>query len=693
VSDPLRARLDEVENRLAEMALQLGEANETLDAIRNGEVDAVVVGGAQGQIVYTLENADRPYRVLVEQMKEGAVTLDGQGLLLYANRGFIRLLDRSYEDVIGTPLGRYIADRDAFDAMLAGRGDAAEVTLIAASGRRVPVNLSIAELVAEPGAPPMLCGVVTDLTDNYERNAELAQANARLAEQAAALESNERRLRVLFDSSYSFQGMLSPDGTLLDCNSVSLDAIGASLEDVVGLPFWDTPWFTTTPGVPDRVRAAFDAVHGGETARAELVLALPGGQRIFDFSLRAIRNGAGDITAMVPEAIDLTDIRNAEDALRQAQKLEAIGQLTGGVAHDFNNLLTVIMGSVELLQRPNLPEEKRRRYTDAISQTAERASRLTGQLLAFARRQALKPEQFEVGESLQSVKAIVTSLTGSRIELSTQFPKEPCFVMADRSQFDTAIVNMAINARDAMDGEGRIVISARPVQSYPAVRSHAAVEGDFVAISISDNGTGINPADLERIFEPFFTTKSVGSGTGLGLSQVIGFAKQSQGEILVESRKGQGSTFTLFLPRVEAAPDQIAPAAQESVSGHGLCVLVVEDNADVGSFATQALRELGYDSVLADNADMALAILHGSGEGHFHIVFSDVIMPGMSGLDMGAIIRRDFPHLPVILASGYSHVLAAGGSQGFELVHKPYSIEELSRVISKVMRRVQPATL
>lgn len=292
-------------------------------------------------------------------------------------------------------------------------------------------------------------------------------------------------------------------------------------------------------------------------------------------------------------------LRDTEDALRQSQKVEAVGQLTGGVAHDFNNLLTVIRGSVDLLRRPNLTQEKRDRYIDAIADTAERATRLTSQLLAFARRQALQPQVFDAAANVASLQDMLRTLVGSRIEAQYML-SEAAPIMADPSQFDTAIVNMAVNARDAMDGEGKLTIGVSVVDTLPAIRNHPAVKGDYVAISIADTGTGIAPEQIERIFEPFFTTKGVGHGTGLGLSQVFGFAKQSAGDVAVDSTLGQGTTFMLYLPlaRVEEDTGDAAPPELQTLA-EGSCVLVVEDNPDVGEFATQALAELGYGSYWA----------------------------------------------------------------------------------------------
>ena len=212
--------------------------------------------------------------------------------------------------------------------------------------------------------------------------------------------------------------------------------------------------------------------------------------------------------------------------MRQSQKLEAVGQLTGGVAHDFNNLLTVIKSSTDLLKRPNLSEDRRARYIGAISDTVDRAAKLTGQLLAFARRQALRPEVFDAGRSVRAIGEMVGTLTGARIEVAIRVGDAPCHIRADPSQFDTALVNMAVNARDAMGGEGRLTIAVDAVDFVPAMRAHPALTGDYVRIALTDTGSGIPPDQVERIFEPFFTTKGVGQGTGLGLSQVIGFVKQ-----------------------------------------------------------------------------------------------------------------------------------------------------------------------
>ncbi|MDA9508436.1 histidine kinase [Bradyrhizobium sp. CCBAU 11386] len=384
--------------------------------------------------------------------------------------------------------------------------------------------------------------------------------------------------------------------------------------------------------------------------------------------------------------------REAEEALKHSQRLEALGQLTGGVAHDFNNLLTVIRASVDLLNRPQLTEERRQRYMTAIADAVARAARLTSQLLAFARRQTLKPEVFDVGERMQSLHDMLATLLGPAIEITTRLPAEPCLVNADASQFETALINMATNARDAMQGKGRISFKVEAATTVPDTLAHlpgAHIPGSngFVSVVVSDTGIGIPAARLGRIFEPFFTTKQVGHGTGLGLSQVFGFARQSGGEVTVTSEVGQGSTFSLYLPRVPAdlLPQQQAPNTAPALPGSGMSVLVVEDNIELANFAADGLTELGYSITLVDNAADALAELVVDTD-RFDVVFSDVVMPGMTGLELARAIRDRGIGVPVVLTTGYSEALAQEGSHGFDLVQKPYSIEELSQILHRAAR-------
>ncbi|XKU40470.1 response regulator [Pseudomonas [fluorescens] ATCC 17400] len=408
-----------------------------------------------------------------------------------------------------------------------------------------------------------------------------------------------------------------------------------------------------------------------------------------DAIVREGLSALADLNATLEQrVVERTTLLNqTEAALRQSQKLEAIGQLTGGVAHDFNNLLTIIRSSVDFLRMPNLPEERRQRYMSAVTDTVERASKLTSQLLAFARRQPLNPQVFNVGQRVQNIGDMLETVTGARIHVSVQLPELPCYVCADSSQFETALINMALNARDAMDGQGTLVLRLDRDQPLPCIRGHGGSGKPFVAISLADTGSGIAQATFERIFEPFFTTKEVGKGTGLGLSQVFGFAKQSGGNVDVASVLGQGTVFTLYLPQVEPesildntvqAPLELDPDAARRR------ILIVEDNLEVGRFANQILQDLGYQTVWATHAEEALEMI-GPDARAFDGVFSDVVMPGMGGVALARELRRRRPDLPVILTSGYSEELANCGYDGFEFLAKPYSADQICRVLAKIM--------
>ena len=534
-------------------------------------------------------------------------------------------------------------------------------------------------------------GVAHDITAAKQAEIELRRLNEtlelRISERTAQLEASEAQMRAIFETSHQYQVLLNQHGEVLQANRTALAGIRAEARDVIGRRFWETPWFAATDGMPRLVRNAFAAVMKGDDVKTEMMLRLPIGERYFDFAMRPLRDQHGTVIGAVPEAVDITERRQGEEALRQSQKMEAVGQLTGGVAHDFNNLLTIIRSATDFLRRRDLPQERRHRYIDAISETVERASKLTAQLLAFARRQPLKPQVFNVGAQVDSVTQLIRPLVGARIQIDVEIDDPDCFAIADIAQFETALINLAVNSRDAMDGEGHLAIAVRKVQGIPALRAQPTRRGAFVAIALADTGTGIAPDHLQSIFEPFFTTKEVGKGTGLGLSQAFGFAKQSDGDIEVVSTLGEGATFTIYLPQAARPADAASAAAiasEPATTGRGYCVLVVEDNDEVGQFSTELLEDLGYAVKRVDNANAALALLS-EDEFSADLVFSDVIMPGMNGVELASVIRDRYPGLPVVLTSGYSNVLAENAHRGFELIQKPYSVESLSRILRKAI--------
>jgi CheY-like chemotaxis protein len=374
----------------------------------------------------------------------------------------------------------------------------------------------------------------------------------------------------------------------------------------------------------------------------------------------------------------------AEEQLRQSQKMQALGQLTGGIAHDFNNQLTVIQGSADMLTRPDLPEEKRIRFAHAIVQSATNAASLTSQLLAFARRQPLKPERIDLNSLIRDMRDLLDRTMGERVRIRTEFAPLPCRVEVDRAQLQSAILNIASNARDAMqsaartDGGGTLTIRTRDLG--------AGEEGKrFVCLEMQDSGEGMPPEVMDRIFEPFFTTKRTGEGTGLGLSQVYGFASQSGGEVRAVSELGKGTTITLVLPCVDAAVTQpIEVAAVASADHPSAAILVVEDNEDVGAFAETLLTELGHRVTRASTGEEALEIAR---RHRFDIVLSDVVMPGMGGLRLAETLAREQPNLPVVLATGYSQDIVEGGSGGRPVILKPYRLATLSEALADAMRR------
>jgi signal transduction histidine kinase/CheY-like chemotaxis protein len=367
----------------------------------------------------------------------------------------------------------------------------------------------------------------------------------------------------------------------------------------------------------------------------------------------------------------------AEDQLRQSQKMQALGQLTGGIAHDFNNLLTVIQGSADMLSRPELAEPKRIRFAQAIVQAASNAASLTSQLLAFARRQPLKPEQIDVNDLIEEMAELIQGTVGERIHVVTDLCLHGCRIEVDRAQLQSAILNIASNSRDAMPEGGMLT-----VRTAAEGRSDGQV---MIGITLADTGTGMDAETTDRIFEPFFTTKGTGKGTGLGLSQVYGFASQSGGEVRVESVPGEGTSLTLLLPCVEAdGPASTGAGTQGFAALPPSAILVVEDNADVGAFAETLLSELGHQVTRAATGEEALDIARAN---KFDVVLSDVVMPGMGGLRLAEMLADEQPDLPVVLATGYSQEITQTGSGGRPVILKPYRLATLSEALASAMRK------
>ncbi len=529
--------------RIAELERLLEEATETLDAIRNGEVDAIVVGGDAGQFVYTLENADRPYRVLVEQMKEGAVTLNEEGLILYANRSFSDLIDWPLGSLIGSNLFAHVLDPDPLKTIWSRDLSAtAEVSLIAANGERVPANMSIVEIKVEIGAPRMFCSIVTDLTE----------------------------------------------------------------------------------------------------------------------------------------------IRRAEDTLRQAQKMDAVGQLTGGIAHDFNNLLMAISSSLEMLEKRIPSDPQLQRLIENAQQGAQRGAALTQRMLAFARRQDLKPERVDVPSLARGITEMVQRTLGPAWTLQLDFPERLPPVLADANQLEMALLNLAVNARDAMPDGGSIRIFAEQ-RFIEAGTADNLAAGPYICLSVIDQGDGMDADTLSRATEPFFTTKGVGKGTGLGLSMVHGLAKQLNGTFVLQSTPGKGTTACLWLPAAEEGLEGPArPIPDVSASApRTLKILAVDDDALIRMNILAMLEDMGHEVIEAGSGREALDLLKLYPD--TELLITDQAMPDMTGTELIQHVTDEGRNLPIILATGYGELPAS--SQQIIKLSKPFSERQLARAVDDAMSR------
>lgn len=628
---------------------------------------------------------DRRLELMLRAIKDYAIyLLDVDGYVVSWNTGAQRFKGYTADEIIGQHFSRFYTEADRRDglpqralrtAATEGRYEA-EGWRVRKDGTQFWTSVVIDPVHDDNGELIGFAKVTRDISEKKRAQEELFAA--------------EQRFRLLVQGVRDYAiFMLDPDGRITNWNAGAQAIKGYSAHEIIGEHF--SRFYTPEDrerGEPARAMAT--AMREGRFLGEGWRMRKDGTRFWASVVLDPIRDENGKFIGFAKITRDVTERREAQlaldrsrDALNQAQKMEAIGRITGGVAHDFNNLLTIIRSSAELLRRPGLSEERRARYIDAISETAAKAAQLTRQLLAFSRKQPLMPEAFQVGERLRGMEQIIRTSIGSPIRLEFDLPDGIRPVEADPNQFETAILNMVINARDAMPRGGRLTVSARQVNQIPPVRNHAGASGDFVAVSVSDTGTGIEPATLRRIFEPFFTTKAVNKGTGLGLSQAYGFAKQSGGEIGVETRVGEGTTFTLYLPCAKAAtvpaPERPEPIAIPRTD-EPMTVLLVEDNETVGRFAVGLLHELGLTAHWVTDGPSALALLEAR-NGRFDLMFSDVVMPGMSGIELATAVRRRWPAIRVVLTSGYSHVLAEKGTHGFEFLEKPYSAQTLVKML------------
>jgi PAS domain S-box-containing protein len=511
--------------------------------------------------------------------------------------------------------------------------------------------------------------------------------------QAAELERSRASLRSVFETSFQLQALLSPDGIVLDANAVSLAAIDQALDQVVGRAFWDTPWFSLTPGVPERVRAAVTAAAGGETVSLSLTTHVARGPRSYDFSLRPIRDAAGQVVAVVPEAVDTTERLDAEEKLRQSQKMEAVGQLTGGLAHDFNNLLTGVTGSLELLQT-RLAQGRTgelERYIVAAQGAARRAAALTHRLLAFSRRQTLDPQPTDVNALVAGMEELIRRTAGPEVAVEVVGAGGLWTTLVDPNQLENALLNLCINARDAMPDGGRLTIeTGNKWLDERAARERELPAGQYVTLCVSDTGTGMTPEVARRAFDPFYTTKPIGLGTGLGLSMIYGFVRQSGGQARIYSEPGHGAMVCLYLPRhfgpAEAGEAPPAPA-RPGADGRGQTVLVVDDEPTVRMLVAEVLEDLGYTALEAGDGAAGLAVLRS--DARVDLLITDVGLPGgMNGRQVADAGRAMRPGLRVLFITGYADNAVVGHGHlepGMHVLTKPFAMDGLASRIRDLL--------
>ncbi|MBR1027045.1 ATP-binding protein [Bradyrhizobium liaoningense] len=386
--------------------------------------------------------------------------------------------------------------------------------------------------------------------------------------------------------------------------------------------------------------------------------------------------------------VEMDERARVEETLRQAQKIEAIGQLTGGVAHDFNNLLMVISGGLDILDRQTDPD-RRRRLMDGMVQAAQRGASLTRQLLAFSRRQTLRPEPVDVASQMGGMRELLDRSLRGDVHVEFDFPDTLWPVEVDPGELELVILNLAVNARDAMPNGGTILVRG---ENLPDLNDEQ-IAGDYVRLSVVDTGVGMSPEILSRVFEPFFTTKEVGKGSGLGLAQVHGFATQSRGTVRIRSEVGRGTSIELYLPRSLSIPSRERHLIDLNMvrpkkSNHGR-ILLVEDDDEVAALVSEMLGQLGYDVTHAASGAVALGAL---ADGRaVDLVFSDIMMPGgMNGVELAREIKRRRSDIPVLLTSGYSEAAVQDAElAGLQILPKPYHIDELAAALSAA--KAEPA--
>ena len=655
---------------------------------------------------------------LLDNLPVGFFSVDGTGAIIYANDTLCGWLGTTLSEVReqGLTFADFVTDSTDHDE----DGLSGKVTLQpqggdGAAGEGFEALLLQSGRISEEGDLLYTRSVVVrDLVKK-------PQAPASVGADGDDAQALARRLYWLFDEAPVPIALLDLKANIAECNGAFLKMLGQHKDTLAQQPFVERL------AKEDRgeVNAQLSKVVMGISRAAHLEVRIPtAGGREITASLFASRleDAYGEVTGLVLHFIDQTEQKHLEVQFAQSQKMQSIGQLAGGIAHDFNNLLTAMIGFCDLLLARHGPGDPSFRDIDQIRQNAVRATALVRQLLAFSRKQTLAPREVDVKEKLSDLSEVLGRLLGATIELNIEHSRDLWSVRVDPVQFDQVILNLAVNARDAMPGGGTLTVrTANLSLDEPTQRGLELVPaGDYVTIDVIDTGVGIRKEDLSRIFEPFFSTKDVGDGTGLGLSTVYGIVHQTGGHILVDSAPGDGTAFTVCLPRYqheaeahpvadggdgadadavsalesEAQPSETPPSSlsatkpgqDEDLTGAGT-LLLVEDEDAVRMFATRALKNKGYTVLEAANGEEALEVIN-EADKRIDLIVTDVMMPGMDGHTLVQFVRQEMPDVKVIFISGFSESVIPGGipeDSGFAFLPKPFSLKDLAAKVKEVL--------
>ena len=625
-----------------------------------------------------LFESERRFRLLVEGVIDYAIyMLDPNGMITNWNAGAERIKGYSASEVIGKHFGMFYTPEDRAGGLPQASLETArsrgkfetEGWRVRKDGSRFRASVVI-DALYENGQLIGFAKVTRDVTERYKAQ--------------KALQDSERHFRLLVNgvTDYALY-MLDPTGVVTSWNAGGMRIKGYTPDEIIGQHF--SRFYTEEDRAAGRpARALNIAKTTGHYQEDGWRVRKDGSFFWASVVIHPIYDDDKNLVGFAKITRDITERREAQLALAkverqlaESQKLDALGQITGGVAHDFNNLLMIVSGHLQTIKRFAMEEPKLQRAIQAIEIASKRGAALTSQLLSFARRQRVNPQAISVEERIAEVREVLNSGLGRGFSLALDIAPDVWPITVDTSEFEMALVNLVINARDAMAKGGVVTIKAENIYSKDP-------NGPYVAISVKDTGSGIPPDVINRVFDPFFTTKPVGKGTGLGLSQVHGFAHQAGGSIKILSNLGEGTTVTMSFPRAKAQPEQGSASEGNMLASRSGTVLLVEDNPDVAGASSELLQQLGYTVRWVADARSALQEIEHNG---IDIVFSDIVMPGgLDGIGLARTIREKHPLLPILLTTGYSQVAHKGGHADFPILQKPFQIHELSRALFDAAR-------